>query len=125
MTEYEKIFDKENSFAIVGISRDLNKYGRIVYEKLKKQGYKVYGINPNIDFIDGQKIYSNLSELDSIDVVIFVVPPMIVKTYLDECVRLKIKIIWLQPGSEDKEIIDFCNKKEIICVHNQCIMLNS
>ncbi len=117
--------NKNNKFAIVGVSRDITKYGRIIYEKLKKLNYKVYGINPNIKFINEDKIYNQLSEIKDIDVVIFVVHPEIVKKYLNECKKLKINKIWLQPGSESPDIIQFCKENNIDCLFNQCIILNS
>ena len=118
----KEFVNKKNKFAIIGVSRDTTKYGRIVYDNLKRLGYAVYGINPNIDSIDENKIYNKLAELENVDVVVFVVPSEIVKKYLNECVRLKIDKIWLQPGSESSEVIKFCNENNIDCLHNQCIM---
>ncbi len=120
----DNFLDKGNKYVIIGVSRDKKKYGRVVYDNLKSQGYEVLGINPNVDFIDGEKIYNNLSELKDIDVVVFVVPPKIVERYLKECIALDIEKIWLQPGSESVEIINFCKQNGIACLHDQCIMLS-
>ena len=50
----ERFLDKKNVFAVVGASRDLQKYGYQVYRDLKNADYKVYPVNPNADEILGK-----------------------------------------------------------------------
>jgi predicted CoA-binding protein len=118
--------NQKNNFAIVGVSRNPKKYGRIVYENLKNKGFTIFGINPKIDKIDNDKIYDDLIQLSKfkkIDVIIFVVPPNIVKEMIADCLKLGIKKIWLQPGSESNEIIKTFAQNKIDVIYNQCIML--
>ena len=117
--------NKDNIFAVIGVSKDKIKYGRKVFDDLKKFGYKVYPINPKVDFIEETKCYKTLKDLPEVpDVVSFVVPSKVVESLIIECKELGITKVWLQPGSESEKVIDYCKNNNIECVHNQCIMLN-
>jgi predicted CoA-binding protein len=117
----------ENNIAVVGVSLNKEKYGYKIFKDLKKNGYKVYGVNPRIDkFEDGTKIYKKLSEIPvKIDIVITVVPPQSSEKIVDECIELGIKNIWFQPGSESKTAIEKSQKNGIktttacFMVHNK------
>ena len=117
---------KENIFAVIGVSRDSNKYGHIVYFTLKKYGYRVFAVNPKIDKVEGDRVYPNLSVLpNKPDIVDFVVPPKIGLDVVKEAKKLGITRIWLQPGSESKEIIDYCKKNNMKVLHNICVMIEA
>ncbi len=120
----EKFLDSKNVFAVIGVSRDPEKYGYKVYKDLKKAGYTVYPINPKAESIDGDKCYNSLRELpERPDVVDIVVPPKITERIIKECKELGIKRVWMQPGSESEEAISFCKENNIEVVHSVCVMV--
>ena len=124
-TLIEKFIDKNNIFAVVGVSNDKTKYGRKVFDDLKRFGYEVYPVNPKIEFISKDKCYLTLKDLPAKpDVVSFVVPSKVVENLIVECKKLGIDKVWLQPGSESEKVLDYCKNNNIECLHNQCIMLN-
>jgi len=106
---------KEYNIAVVGVSLNKEKYGYKIFKDLKNNGYKVYGINPEInEFEDGVKIYENLSKLPvKPDIVITVVQPEVSENIIDECIKLGIKYVWLQPGSESHAAIEKAHKNNI------------
>jgi predicted CoA-binding protein len=115
---------KENVFAVIGVSSNPEKYGHQVYKDLKEAGYTVYPVNPNIDEVLGDRCYHSLSELpEKPDVVDTVVPPEVTEKIVEECKKLGIKRIWMQPGSESEKAIDFCNRNKIKVVHDLCVMV--
>lgn len=119
-----EFLDKRNVFAVIGASRDPQKYGYQVYRDLKSAGYKVYSINPNAQEILGDKCYSSLEELPvKPDVVVTVVPPHITERVVEDCKRLGIGKIWMQPGSESEKAIEFCEKNNLAVAHGICIMV--
>ncbi len=121
----EKFINKNNIFAVVGVSKDETKYGRKVFDDLKNAGYKAYPVNPKLEFILEDKCYASLKDLPvKPDVVSFVVSPKVVESVIIECKELGINKIWLQPGSESEKVINYCKDNNIECLHNQCIMLN-
>ena len=120
----QQLLDKQNVFAVVGASRNPKKYGHQVYRDLKEAGYVVYPINPNIEQILGDTCYPNLESLPvKPDVVDFVVPPKITDQILQICQNLGITNVWMQPGSESKRAIQFCNNNSIKVVHSVCVMI--
>ena len=127
MNDPNKIINKDYTYAIIGASNNTEKYGHKVLNDLKNSGYKVIPINPKGEKILGLKTYKTLEEANeeqkNIDVVIFVVPPRITEDILNSVKKINIKKVWLQPGSESKEAIEFCKENNIECVHDMCIMI--
>ena len=120
----DDFLDKKNVFAVVGVSRSPAKYGHQVYKDLKEAGYRVEAVNPAIDKIMGDPCYPSLSKLpEKPDVVNIVVPPKVTEKIVEECKELGIKKVWMQPGSESKKAIRFCNKNGIEVMHDVCVMI--
>ncbi len=110
--------------AIIGVSSNREKYGYKVFKDLISKNYKVYGINPKYNNIEGYRIYSNIEKLpEKPNIVVFVVKPdiafKIVKKIKDKC---KEAYLWFQPGSENEEIENLCVKEGLRCVFHRCIM---
>jgi predicted CoA-binding protein len=118
-----KFLDKKNVFAVVGVSKDPEKYGHRVYRDLRGAGLKVYPVNPNADEVLGDKCYPNLEALPKKpDVVDIVVPPKVTEEVVKTCKKLGITKVWMQPGSESQTAIDFCRKNGIDVIYGICIM---
>ena len=115
---------RENIFAVAGASRNPEKYGHQVYRDLLNARYRVYCVNPNADEILGNKCYPSLEVLPvKPDVVDVVVPPEITEQLVKTCKRLGITKVWMQPGSESKVAISFCEENNMDVVHGVCIMV--
>ncbi|GAB6170610.1 CoA-binding protein [Paradesulfitobacterium aromaticivorans] len=119
-------FLKQDNWAVVGVSADPSKYGNKVYLQLKKAGYNVYGVNPNLDSFDGDKIYPNLGALPIVpDAVSVVVPPKVTEQVVKNCIDLGIKRVWMQPGSENEEAVRNGEEHGIDVVYNQCVLIQT
>jgi predicted CoA-binding protein len=119
-----EFLNKKNVFAVVGASRDPQKYGYQVYQDLKKAGYEVYPVNPNTDEISGDKCYPSLENLPvRPDVVDVVVPPKTTEHIVKACKKLRIIKVWMQPGSESEKSIKFCEENGLQTVHGVCVMI--
>ena len=120
----ERFLDKKNVFAVVGASRDRQKYGYQVYRDLKNAGYKVYPVNPNAEEILGDRCYPSLKNLPvNPDVVDVVVPPRVTERIVKTCKKLGITKVWMQPGSESETAVKFCDDNGIDAVHGVCVMI--
>jgi uncharacterized protein len=101
----EKMLEKK-IWAVVGANQDQEKFGNMIYRKLKKRGYQVYAINPMYESVERDKCYKDLSSLPVIpEVIDMVVSPKRGKAIIEEAARLGINYIWLQPGTHDSELI--------------------
>jgi hypothetical protein len=119
-----KFLEKTNIFAVVGASRDPEKYGHQVYKDLKGAGYKVYPVNPNAKEILGDKCYPDLKDLPTKpDVVNIVVPPKVTEKTVKTCKILGITKVWMQPGSESENAIEFCHENDIDVMYGICVMV--
>ena len=117
----KEFLDKKNVFAVIGASRDPEKYGFQVYKDLKSAGYEVYAVNPNADEILGDRCYPDLKDLPMKPDV--VVPPKVTERIVETCKELGITRVWMQPGSESETAINFCEKNGIDVVHGVCVMI--
>ena len=120
----QKFLDKRNVFAVVGASRNPEKYGHKVFRDLRDAGYKVYPVNPNAEEILGVKCYPSLKDLpETPDVVDLVVPPKVTEKVVRECKELGVRMVWMQPGSESEDAIKFCVENGMEVVHGVCVMV--
>ena len=125
MEAFSEFLDKENVFAVVGVSKDKDKYGYKVFKHLLSEGFKVYGVNPKYEDIDGEKIYPSLVDIpEKVDVAVLIVPPKVSYKIIEQARSLGINKVWFQPGSESKEAIDLCSSYNIREVHNACIVVD-
>ena len=117
-------FEKK-SFAIVGASNNLEKYGYKVVQALLKRTKNIYPINPKEELVLGIKCYKELNEIkNNIDVIVFVVPPNITFDIVEKNFSKK-SIFWFQPGSFDFGVIDFCKENNIKYENKKCIIKES
>jgi len=117
---------KTKVIAVIGVSKDENKYGFKVFKDLLSKNLKVYGVNPNADFVLDRKIYKKISEIpEKVDLVITVVPPNVTEKIVAQCKALGINEIWMQPGSESEEAIKKAENLGIKVTYNACIMIET
>ena len=115
---------KSFAYAVVGASKNPEKYGHKVLADLKKAGYKVAAVNPGEKEVLGLKCYNSILDIGfKIDVAIFVVPPEISEKIIADVKAKNIKNVWFQPGSESKKAIEYCQKNNINFTVNACIMI--
>lgn len=114
---------KKKVWAVIGANTNPEKYGNIIYKKLKKFGYIVYPVNPNFEEIEGDKCYRDLSSLPEVpDVIDMVVSPKRGTGVIEEAAKVGVKNIWLQPGTHDKKIMDLIEEKGLNAVQ-ACVLV--
>jgi len=119
-----EILERKNVIAVVGASRDPEKYGHRVYRDLREAGYTVYPVNPNAAEILGDRCYPDLESLPvRPNVVNVVVPPEVAEEVVESCKELGITKVWMQPGSESEKAIEYCEANGIDVVYGVCIMV--
>ena len=110
MTLKDEMFKKE-VWAVIGITDKTERFGYKIPKLLKEKNYKVYGVNPKLDELEGIKVYKNLSQVpEKIDVINMIVNPKFAKIYLEEAKELGIKNVFFQPGSYQEETIEYAKE---------------
>jgi len=112
------------NWAVVGATPNKQKYGYMVFKKLKEKGYNVFAINPLYDEIENNKVYKTLLDLErKVDCVSIVVAPERGKMYIEQAAIIGAKYVWFQPGAESNELIELCKKNSIIPIYNACVLV--
>ncbi len=113
------------SFAVVGASRDPDKYGFLAYRSLKAAGKTAFPVNPMAMEVDGDRCYPSLSSLPQTPAVaVMVVPPAMTEAAVAECARLGITQVWMQPGAESAAAIAACHENGIrVVAGGPCLMV--
>lgn len=98
---------KENkTFAVIGLSDNPEKYSYKIYKCLKSMDKEVYGVSNRLEILEGQKVYASLKDIPTqIEVAVFVVAPRFGYQYIEECKKLNIPYLWLQPGTYDDDFL--------------------
>lgn len=117
----KEMLDSKN-WAVVGVSARKDKWGYKIWNILREHGYNTYGVNPNYEEIEGEKIYKSLSDIpEKVDVIDMVVPKNISITTLKEAKDLGIEKIFFQPGTYDDKVIDEADQLDLKYLVDDCI----
>lgn len=116
-------FFRGGPWAVVGVSRYPNKYGSIVHRRLKRRGEVVYPVNPELAEVEGERCYPNLFELpEPVEQIVVVLPPKGTEKVVNEAVEAGIRRVWLQPGAESSEAVEYGRSRGLTVVHGRCIL---
>ena len=108
------ILKNNQTFAVIGVSPDPEKYSYRIFKRLLENGYQTYGISPRYENIDGIPIYPDLSSVPAkIEVAVFVVNPKIGATYVTQCQEAGVQYLWMRPGTYDDALIDTLSQSQI------------
>ncbi len=108
--------------AVVGMSQHPQKDAHMVPKYLSTKGYEVTPVNPNADEILGKKCYDTVSEVPGeIDVVNVFRPSEDVLPVVQDAIKKKPKIIWLQEGIHNPQAEELAQNAGIKVVFNRCM----
>ena len=117
-------FLAQKILAVVGVSRNKDKFGNMIYRDLKTSGYRVFAVNPQADMVEGDRCYAGLGALpEKPDGVILVVPSAQGLSVVEEMARLGIKHLWIQQGAESLELEKRSQELGISYVSGECIFM--
>lgn len=112
--------------AVVGANNNPSKYGNRIYRDLKAKGFRVFAVNPYRDEVDGDPCWRSLSDLPEVPTIVdFVIPPARTLETLREARELGYTNVWIQPGAEDDEVIEYLEEHEFNHLVNACIMVQA
>lgn len=112
-----------NKIAVVGMSKNSSKAAHYVPKYLHDNGYDVTPVNPNADNILGKKCYDSVDDIDEeIDIVDIFRPSDQVLPIVQEAIKRKPKVIWLQEGIHNPEAEELAKKAGIKVIFNRCML---
>ena len=118
----QEILKSSKTIAIVGVSDKSDRPSYGVAEWLIKNSHlDVYLVNPRVAELFGRMVYPSLEALP--------VAPDIVDVFrniadapanLEEALKVKAKVFWLQLGLEDEEVAKLAQAAGVISIQNRC-----
>lgn len=111
------------NIVVVGMSKNPEKAAYYVPKYLADKGYDIIPVNPTAEEILGRKCYHDISEVkESIDIVDVFRPSDQVMPVVEEAIRKKPKVIWLQEGIHNQEAEELARNAGIEVVFNRCML---
>jgi len=109
--------------AVIGMSRHPIKAAHFVPKYLSEQGFDITPINPTTNEILGKKCYPDISSVqDPIDIVDIFRPSEQVLLVVQNAIKKKPKVIWLQEGIHNEEAENLAREHGIDIVFNRCML---
>jgi len=127
----DEFFNAKN-VAVVGVSKDMNKIGHVIFQNFVESEFKgnVFAVNPNVEGVLGYKTFDKVSEIDEdIDLVVIAVPAEVVIDVIKDCGKKKVKNVVIissgfsEVGNEklEKKLKEMLEKYEMKVVGPNCL----
>ncbi len=118
-------FLAERVLAVAGVSRSGKKFGNAVFKEMKQKGYTVYPLNPNAKEIEGEPCYPNIESLPkNTGGLLLVVKPEQALSLVTAAHAAGIGKVWFQQGSESEDALEFCRKRGMTAVSDECVLMH-
>ncbi|MCL4331502.1 MAG: CoA-binding protein [Candidatus Thermoplasmatota archaeon] len=120
-----EILDRYRTVAVVGISDKPDRDSYRVAEYLKQSGYNILPVNPTLDQWLGIKAYRDLSSIPEdvrVEIVDVFRKPDAALQVVEEALKLKPAVVWLQEGVVNQEAAELAKSHGIQVVMDRCMM---
>lgn len=98
---------KKKRIAIVGASANREKFGNKAVRAFQDAQWSVFPVNLREQVIEGIEVCKHLTEIPGpIDVVSLYLPPVAGLQVVDEIISSRPQEVFLNPGAENKELVD-------------------
>ena len=122
-TNLKLVLDHVETIAIVGASDKSDRDSYKVMKFLQDFGYRIFPVNPNIHDarILGLEFYPDLSAIkERIDMVDVFRAKEHIPSILNDAIKIKAKVFWMQEGLYCEEAEKIGNNMGLKVIMNQC-----
>jgi uncharacterized protein len=117
------LLKRSRTIAVVGLSNSPLRPSHGVSAYMQSHGYRILPVNPKIRGSLGEKAYGSLLEVpDKIDIVNVFRRPEFVEEVVDQAIRLKVPVIWMQEGVVQEKAAQKAREAGIFVVMDRCIL---
>jgi predicted CoA-binding protein len=117
------VLTESRSIAVVGLSPKSDRDSHRVALYLQGQGYKIVPVYPSENYILGERVFRQLTEIPfAINIVNVFRRSEAVLPVVAQSLTLKPRAVWLQAGAANKAAVELCKGTGIILVMDRCIM---
>lgn len=108
--------------AVIGMSKNEHKAAHYVPKYLSENGFNIIPVNPTTNEILGKKCFSTISEVNDVDIIDVFRPSDQVLSVVEEAIKKKPQVIWLQEGIHNIEAEKLARDNGIKIVYNRCML---
>lgn len=120
--EMKEILLSAKTVAAVGLSSNPAKESFGIVQYLKDQGYRIIPVNPSATEIMGEKAYPDLSSIpEAVDVVQVFRKPEDVPPVVEEAIKIRAKVVWMQEGIVNEEAAQKAREAGLQVVMDACM----
>jgi len=128
MLEIINHFVEDKNLALIGVSRNRQKFGNALLKELTNLGYTIYPVHPELEHAEGAKCYHSIDELpENVENLLLVVQPKATEEIVEGLNSGKIKRVWMHKGMgsgcSSIKAISTCKEKGIDVVYGFCPMM--
>lgn len=117
------LLEHVKSIAVVGFSPRPGRASHNIARQLQRFGFRIIPVRPGIAQGLGEKAYPNLSAVpDRIDRINVFRSPGAVPVIVDECLKLGLKVLWLQEGAANEKAAVKAREAGMTVIMDRCIM---
>ncbi len=123
MDSIRDLLKNSKTIAVVGLSDNPLRASHGVSAYMQMQGYRIIPVNPNCDYVLGEKSYSSLLDVpEKIDIVNIFRRPENVPPIVDQAIQLKVPAIWMQEGVIHEVAAQKARRAGVFVVMDLCIL---
>ena len=117
-----EILNSSRVVAIVGLSPKPDRPSCKVASYLKKKGYKIIPVNPEVKEVLGEPSYPDLVSIpERVDVVDIFRRSEDVPAIVEEAIKIGAKAVWMQEGVVNEEAASRAREAGLLVVMNKCM----
>ena len=121
-TDHEK-FWTNTSFAFVGHSAKKG-FPKLSYQELRKQGKKVFAVDPSVDAIDGDRAYPDLESLpQKVDAAVLEVPREETEEWVRRAADAGAGSVWIHMNRETPEAVALARERGLDVLTGTCAVM--
>jgi predicted CoA-binding protein len=120
--EIGRILKNSKRIAVVGLSDNPDRTSYMVSKAMRDAGYEIIPVNPNVEYVLGQKAVKSLKEIeDHVDIVNVFRRSEFLMDVAQEFVQIDADVFWAQLGIADEETYRFLKEKGYTVIMDRCI----
>ncbi len=126
MTEKAQIdqFLAQKTLAFIGVSRSPRQFANAAFGELRKAGYRLFPVHPEMDNFEGTPCHRRLVDIpETVGGLVAMVAAERAEAVAHEAAAAGIPRVWFQQQGSSQAAISACASLGIAAIHDQCILM--
>jgi predicted CoA-binding protein len=118
-------FLSQRRIALVGVSRAPRDMSRSLFRELRRRGYDVVPVHPELTSVDGVPCARKIQEVHPpVDGALLMTPPSATERVVQDCAEAGVPRVWMHRGAGRGAVspaaVAFCRERGIAVVDGAC-----